>query len=203
MNKVISRSGSEYTLNFSDGRKERFSSRGSAENRERQIQYFKHRNKMLKGGPGSGRTDEGKGKGKGKGKAKRPTGWKDPRIKQRPPELRPTNRVMQPRNVSRFTPNPTMGRRLGHLITSTTGGALQGGILGSLLGPLGTRAGAVGGAFYGGARGLRNVMRNRIPNTSTSREAIEQGIDVGTTALLSRLPYGRIGRFIGRGLRRR
>lgn len=41
--KVIRREGSGYALHFSDGRKEKFATRGAAENRERQIQYFKHR----------------------------------------------------------------------------------------------------------------------------------------------------------------
>lgn len=48
INKVIRRSGSGYTLHFSDGRKETFPSKKAVENRERQVQYFKHRNKMIK-----------------------------------------------------------------------------------------------------------------------------------------------------------
>ena len=43
VDKVIRREGSGYALHFSDGRKEKFATRGAAENRERQIQYFKHK----------------------------------------------------------------------------------------------------------------------------------------------------------------
>lgn len=40
---VIKKEGSEYCLVFSDGRKECFASRKRAEKREKQINYFKHR----------------------------------------------------------------------------------------------------------------------------------------------------------------
>ncbi|TDI97068.1 MAG: hypothetical protein E2O29_02180 [Deltaproteobacteria bacterium] len=43
VDKVIRREDSGYALHFSDGRKEKFATRGAAENRERQIQYFKHK----------------------------------------------------------------------------------------------------------------------------------------------------------------
>lgn len=44
---MIVKQGNKYILEFSDGRKETFSSEKAAKDREQQVNYFKHRKELL------------------------------------------------------------------------------------------------------------------------------------------------------------